>query len=348
MPRLFRLRSGQRHGLRAVLAGAAMSALGACSTTDFQARAVGVPSGGDVQGEAAPAYERGKTHLVADDLGLALEAFREARRADPDSVAALNAIAITYGRLGHPDAARRYFEQALAVDPASAPTLNNFGRALLEEGDTAEALALLERAAELARDNPTIAANIAQARHDMEERRARTAAVAEAAETAPAIWIERSSARLQTLITETGLALPDGARSSDPRVAHVADAVLTGGRASPADPPTPPASDRAAPPPAGPRLEVSNGAGRRHMAARMRRYLGGRGLEVDRLTNADWFGHRRSVILYRPGFAEEASRLAAMLPITPALEETSDQRSGVRLRLGGDLLDFDATLPRRS
>lgn len=340
-PRIWLLREGTPW--RVMLVAAMLSPLGACSTTDWQARAVSMPMGADVQGTAAPAYQRGKAHLTAGHFGLALEAFREAKRADPDSIASLNAVAITYGKLGRLDTARRYFERALAIEPRSPQTLNNFGRALLEQGRAGEALELFQRATELEADNPTIAANLAVAQRRLDERDARVrnarAAGSDPDGTAPTTWIERSSPRLQTLVTEASAPAPAAeAGAIDPRLVHVVD-----GRASARD-----IDGRKAPQFSGPRLEVSNGAGRRHMAARMRRYLGEQGLSVDRLTNADWFGYRQSAIFYRPGFKAEALRLARLMQLDLSLEESPKQRSAVRLRLGADLLDFDATLPRQS
>jgi hypothetical protein len=88
-------------------------------------------------------------------------------------------------------------------------------------------------------------------------------------------------------------------------------------------------------------LEIANGTGRRRMAARMEIYLESNGLEVAWLSNADHFSHARTTITYRPGHAAQAEALAATLPITPGFAEAPEQKSAVRLQLGGDLLQFD-------
>lgn len=325
--------------LRVPLWGMLVLALGACSTTDWQARAVSVPAVTDVGQRGAAAYHRGKAHLVAGNFGLALEALRDAQRTDPDSVAVLNAIAVTYGKLGRPRIARDYYQRALAIEPGSAQTLNNYGRTLLEERRSAEALRLLLRAAELAPDSPIVAANLAVARHHLEERQSMMARAERASDPAdramPAMWVERSSTRLQTLVTAPRHAASAAdAASTDLRVVHVVADRAPG-------PAEAQGRDRAR---QSGLVEVSNGAGRRHMAARMRAYLRRHGVTVQRLTNADSFGHRTSVIFYRPGFEAEASRLSGVLPGQVALEQNAEQRSAVRLRLGADLLDFDATL----
>lgn len=91
-------------------------------------------------------------------------------------------------------------------------------------------------------------------------------------------------------------------------------------------------------------FEVSNGAGRRSMAARMKTFLAGTGITVARLSNAPHFRHMQSSIFFKPGRSEEAQLLADVLPIEVSLIETSSQRADIRLELGGDLLKFDAKL----
>ncbi|MGH6948445.1 MAG: LytR C-terminal domain-containing protein [Kiloniellales bacterium] len=91
-------------------------------------------------------------------------------------------------------------------------------------------------------------------------------------------------------------------------------------------------------------LEVSNGAGRRAMAARMRLHLKDLGLSVSWLSNADHFSHMTTTITYRAGHQALAEAVAKTLPIAIAVRPASDQASDVRLELGGDLLDFDRKL----
>lgn len=91
-------------------------------------------------------------------------------------------------------------------------------------------------------------------------------------------------------------------------------------------------------------LEVSNGAGRRAMAARMRSHLMGLGLPVSWLSNADHFSHMTTTITYRAGYRALAEAVAGNLPIAIAVQPANDQASDVRLELGGDLLDFDRKL----
>ena len=93
-----------------------------------------------------------------------------------------------------------------------------------------------------------------------------------------------------------------------------------------------------------PIVEVSNGAGRNKLAARMRRYIESTGQRVGRLTNDASFGHGKTVIFYRKGHAGTAKRLADLLPIPVRLLEAEGQAVDVRIRLGGDVLDFDSNV----
>lgn len=94
------------------------------------------------------------------------------------------------------------------------------------------------------------------------------------------------------------------------------------------------------------RIEVTNGAGRNNMAARMRSYMDTRGVRVRWLTNAERFDKKKSVIFHRQGFRKEAEALASLLPISIGIVATKGQRADVRLRLGADLLEFDRAIDR--
>ncbi len=93
-------------------------------------------------------------------------------------------------------------------------------------------------------------------------------------------------------------------------------------------------------------LEVTNGAGRNKMAARMRSYMDTRGVRVRWLTNAKRFDKKKSVIFHRQGFRKEAEALANLLPISVGIVATNGQRADVKLRLGADLLEFDRAINR--
>jgi len=105
--------------------------------------------------------------------------------------------------------------------------------------------------------------------------------------------------------------------------------------------------DRPAPPPGrdeSPVIEVSNGAGRSQMAFRVSQFFDSQGLSAKRLTNAAHFRHQDTVIFYRREWLREAQKLAACLPIEVRLEAAPEQKPDIRIRLGGDLLNFDQGL----
>ncbi len=105
------------------------------------------------------------------------------------------------------------------------------------------------------------------------------------------------------------------------------------------DPPAlPPGTDES------PVIEVSNGTGRSQMAFRISKFLDSEGLSVKRLTNAEHFSHQETVIFYRREWLRKAQELAASLPLEVTLVAAPNQTSDIRIRLGGDLLNFDQGL----
>ena len=313
-------------------------------------------------------HQTGLAHLTSGRYGLALFELRKALRQNPRSVETLNAIGIAYDHLGRFDQSLGYYERALALDSGAVQTLNNLGRSAARQGNVASALAWLERAQRLDPDSREVAENLANARAQS----AATVASSQQpfpAKTAPAqpirAWIERTDRLHQTLVTTAPSAILQTLASLDlrPEVVNVAgeqDFSLPNrsdhfgqprrGAKHHADAPeqtalapgedagsTTPATDRA-------RVEISNGAGRRGMAMRMREHLLKTGTDVGRLTNADHFAYPTSAIFYRPGFEDSAAVFSHVLPVRVDLIEDDRQHSDVRLRLGGDLLDFDSRL----
>jgi tetratricopeptide (TPR) repeat protein len=328
-------------------------------------------------------HQTGVAHLKAARYGLALFELRTALRENPRSVETLNAIGIAYDHLGRFDQSLHFYERALALDPNAVQTLNNLGRSAARQGDIASAIAWLDRARKLDPGSREVADNLAEAR-DQSVAAVASFHPLFPARTTPAqpvsklagrpmsepvtAWVERTDRVQQTLVTTAPLQVLQTLASLDlpPELVNVAGVtdhsltrrpVMTPGRrgdaASHADAPeqftriatATPAT--AAPAPAAPaasptRFEISNGAGRRGMAARMREHL--LNSDAARLTNADHFAHATSAIFYRPGFADSAAAFSQSLPLRVELIEDDRQRSDVRLRLGGDLLDFDLRL----
>ena len=88
-------------------------------------------------------------------------------------------------------------------------------------------------------------------------------------------------------------------------------------------------------------VEVSNGAGRNKLAARVRAYFERKGLPVSFLTNAENFGFQHTKIFYKRGERSAAENFARQLPIPVQLIEVSGYFADIRVLLGADILNFD-------
>ena len=86
-------------------------------------------------------------HLALGNVGLALEAFRIARRDDPQSTDALLGMAQCYERMGRGELSRRYYEEALAIAPKDPGILTALAVSLDDQGKTTEALSVRQEVA---------------------------------------------------------------------------------------------------------------------------------------------------------------------------------------------------------
>jgi len=133
----------------------------ACSLLGFGER----PSASMSGGGAAPTefdryYAAGKQQLAANRVGLAIVDFERALTLDPRSVRALNALGACYDELHRYDIARGFYQQALAIEPQSADTLNNMAVSLAMAGFPTDAEYTLRQAAKLDPGNKTIQVNL--------------------------------------------------------------------------------------------------------------------------------------------------------------------------------------------
>lgn len=367
-------------GKAAAIAATALSIAG-CSVETGHTGAIVGAAGEARDGAWEREFEQGKESLGSGYLGLALQQFRSALGMNPQSVRVLNAVAVAYDRLGRYDLAELYYDRALALEPESAATLNNVGYSLLTQERYEEALIYFERAL-VQKQPPAearmVAANrnLALDRLQLARQRKGGTDVARAADIAapakdgcrsPASAVGRAGERVFALVTTralTTLAEPPCEEGGHVRVAML--------QTRPPEPqgPAAPATERipapasavadapvAAPParavsaPAQPsvpalapalKVEVSNGAGRNKLAARMRAYLTSRGLPVSYLTNAASFRNRTTTIFHKPGQRQAAERFAKQLPIAVELREVTDGYADIRIRLGRDILEFDS------
>ncbi len=450
-------------------------------------------------------YQRGTVHFAAGSFGLALQSFQQALQRDRKNVAALNAVAATYDRLGRYELARPYYGRALALKPESVQTLNNIGYSSLMQNSANRARRYLDAALKIDKDNAIVKENAAIARDMIAKQKKiivepavdQSAAPPVGTQAQNRVWVETTSRKVQTLVTTSRTSIakssllhpsitrvakakaaaepvskqanrPDGgtatgapviepavhyqdlrtAMTDRPAPSRSAGGTATGApviepavhyrdlqsaaidRSGPSQPmpsagaalaiqapaESPVSASReimvarfdsthAAPParrepaasvreatprasgeiklaareadlPTGnpsdnitptdmltvaatvaatvtsddrstyrrTRYEVSNGAGRLRMATRIRYFLADQGINPYYITNAEHYSNYTSMIFYRTGYLTDASNLARQLPIPVELVEVESQKADVRLRVGGDLLNFDRDL----
>jgi len=289
------------------------------------------------RGQAEPKltdYEQGKRYLQLGSLGLAISSFQKELTEKPNSIPALNGLAVAYDRLGRGDVAQRYLDLALTLDPKSAVTLNNIAYLNLTQGNTAVAVNYGERAREAASAGemqlpPSIAAAVASnlafasalamsELHDML-----------AKETLDPLEIAPDVERIG--MNEWQIHLPPAVEVSS---AESASAVSrqTAGRKN---------ADWVALLAHSAKVRISNGTGRNLMAARFAGYLSGHGLKVRALANATNFNYRQSILYYNPDQRDFAVSLSHLLPFPIRLTPASKGSGGIEIVLGFDLLAFD-------
>ncbi|TBU90030.1 tetratricopeptide repeat protein [Phytopseudomonas dryadis] len=107
--------------------------------------------GGDLQ--AMPAEQRlalcngvGRAHLALGRAQRAEGDFRCALETDSANPQAHNGLGVALNLQGHDEQARQQFEQALHSDPGYSPALNNLALSWLANGDSSQAIGLLNQA----------------------------------------------------------------------------------------------------------------------------------------------------------------------------------------------------------
>jgi Flp pilus assembly protein TadD len=196
------MRKAQASGLAQLALGAALAGHGAADAKTEDLAKVRMTGPDPIAGASAEAARaQGKALLKANNVTQALQAYRQALAQDPESIEALNGIAVCFDRLGRYEDARLHYEAALGIDPTSPMLLNNYGLSLFLQGDRAGAERFLRLAA--AAGDPDVQAASLRVLARMErEAPARTAPVRTAeAETAPAgPTIVRTSGHEQRLV----------------------------------------------------------------------------------------------------------------------------------------------------
>ena len=119
---------------------AAIISLAACGGEQgkLQVRPLPTPL---AQGAKPVSFRIAEAHgqMALGNVALALESYRKAVREDPNSAEAQAGIAVAYDKMGRFDLSRRYYEAALAIEPANTGLLETFAASLDMQGKRAEA-----------------------------------------------------------------------------------------------------------------------------------------------------------------------------------------------------------------
>lgn len=126
-----------------VTLGALLAHAGAAEADSGHVRKASSKDGASAAISLEDALQTGRSQLQAGRLVEALQAYHQALSQSPDSIEALNAVAVCYDRLGKFDSSRTYYEMALGIDPQSPLLLNNYGYSLYLQGERAEATRFL-------------------------------------------------------------------------------------------------------------------------------------------------------------------------------------------------------------
>jgi hypothetical protein len=295
-------------------------------------------------------YERGKEFLATGRLGLAVHAFRTALHETPQSVEALNGLAVAYDQLGRHDQALRHYKRALTLAPDTAQTLNNIGYSYLRQGRMDLAVSFLNKAKQIAGDDRRIEANIRVAQNLQQKVSGGNVLVADAQSTGldtrhRLVRIVRSSPMVQTLIIRDPVE-PAAAREKwgvgelsmlRQQAEELEAAKPTGANAM--SPPEPSGLDVSQT-----RVEISIDAGHDRRAARMVSFLASQGYGVWRVSDAQSGDRSTTTIYYRAGSKDTALKLATIFPVSVEFVAIADQTADIKVRLGEDLVEFDRRL----
>ena len=261
----------------------------------------------------------GNGQLALGNVGLALEAYRKALREQPDNVEAMIGQAACYDQMGRPDLSRRYFEMALAADPANPEIYVHFAQSLDAQGQRDEAARVkTELAARVVA--PEASREVPGSVPVLPPPPAQSVTVALAPPRPLPVAVERpamAGVRLERIsMREVALVTKSEPRWEPKTIARTATATTI-------------RFDRKAQP----AVTLLNAARVHGLAARTRLFLAGRGFAGARIGDAPLV-RSQSVILYAPADASRAARLAAQFGF--ALERQENGDKGVTILLGRD------------
>lgn len=123
--------------------GALLASGGAAQANDGNLRNASLKGSSGAAIGAEDALAAGRAQLKSGRVLEALQAYHQALSRAPDSIEALNAVAVCYDRLGKFETSRTFYETALGIDPQSPFLLNNYGYSLYLQGERTQATRFL-------------------------------------------------------------------------------------------------------------------------------------------------------------------------------------------------------------
>src|SRR5262249_19259802 len=109
-------------------------------------------------------FTLGAAYDEANDKPRTIEQMQRAVELNPKNAAALNYLGYTYAEMGvHLDEAESLIRRALALEPQDGFFVDSLGWVYYRRGDFRRAVEELERAVELAGDDPTVAEHLGDA-----------------------------------------------------------------------------------------------------------------------------------------------------------------------------------------
>jgi LytR cell envelope-related transcriptional attenuator/Tetratricopeptide repeat len=300
-----------------ILALAALLATGGCAGPMEGFRTVFGAAGDRTADAKSMSLAAARADFAAQRFAQAARHFQAVVNADPRSIEALNGLAASFDQVGRYDVAERFYLQALGLDRGAPQTLNNLGYSYYLQGRHDLAVAFLAEATLRSQGETAMARNLIHAE------RALTGGQFPASAAPPAA-APPSPIKLEPVATRPPRALlPEMPDLTAPAVAPRRDAAAIGVRLP---------------------IIVANGAGRPGMATRVNRHLTALGIGADRVANARPYATRQTTIIHHPDDRATAEMLRRALPVGVRMVEGNRRDARIRVELGTDLLDFDASL----
>ena len=172
------------------------------SQDSFKVQPVLSFDGKPVKDSGAAEYQKGKQLLSQGRFALAAQAFQTSLYAGGSSVEVLNALAVSYDKLGRYDLSDRYYQRALTLDPNNPQTINNLAVSLAQRGAPDLAAKVLSDAHTQRPSDTTIADNLKLAQKEATAEPSAGAVAPLSTPIAPAVpRIEQTGPSTQRLVT---------------------------------------------------------------------------------------------------------------------------------------------------